>query len=151
MATQVEALLPGNPLAKKAEEEEEEEDEGGAERRAAGVAEPGSGGGGGSPGLGGTPEPEERTSNRGEEEEDDNGGKSRKEFTEAPPPKVNPWTKKMNAVTVVSVNGQAHHGAYRLSVLCRVCPSGRPARCGRTRRPSSCHVFNAKRVKWRFI
>ncbi|KAG9351932.1 hypothetical protein JZ751_023183, partial [Albula glossodonta] len=34
---------------------------------------------------------------------------NKKEFAEAPPPKVNPWTKKMNAVTVVSVNGQAHH------------------------------------------
>ncbi|KAJ3580683.1 hypothetical protein NHX12_034257 [Muraenolepis orangiensis] len=31
-----------------------------------------------------------------------------KEYTEAPPPKVNPWTRKMNAVTVVNVNGQAH-------------------------------------------
>lgn len=37
---------------------------------------------------------------------------NKKEFAEAPPPKVNPWTKKMNAVTVVSVNGQTHHGVY---------------------------------------
>lgn len=37
---------------------------------------------------------------------------NKKEFAEAPPPKVNPWTKKMNAVTVVNVNGQAHHGLY---------------------------------------
>ncbi|XP_013979396.2 la-related protein 1 isoform X3 [Salmo salar] len=34
---------------------------------------------------------------------------SKNEFAEAPPPKVNPWTKKNNAVTVVSLNGQSHH------------------------------------------
>lgn len=37
---------------------------------------------------------------------------SKNEFAEAPPPKVNPWTKKNNAVTVVSLNGQSHHGLY---------------------------------------
>lgn len=133
MATQVEALLPGNPLAK-AEEHgkvirgDPEEEEGGrgddgAERQT-GVAEEGSSSGGSSgssPDQGGTPE--EQNSKRATEEEkegcdsDDKQSEegvkgSRKEFTEAPPPKVNPWTRKMNAVTVVSVNGQAHHGRY---------------------------------------
>ncbi|TKS83134.1 hypothetical protein D9C73_017244 [Collichthys lucidus] len=68
----------------------------------------------------GPPGTEEQTSKRATEEskgdcdsedkQNEEGVKSRKEFTEAPPPKVNPWTRKMNAVTVVSVNGQAHHG-----------------------------------------
>lgn len=34
----------------------------------------------------------------------------KKEFTEAPPPKVNPWTKKMSGV-----NGQTQHGQYHRS------------------------------------
>ncbi|KAF0038423.1 hypothetical protein F2P81_008907 [Scophthalmus maximus] len=134
MATQVEALLPGNPLAK-AEEHgkvirgESEEEEGGRDdvaKRQTAVDDQGSsdssGGGGGSPGQGGTPGTEEQTSKQATEEEEskgdcDNEDKqteegvkgSRNELTEAPPPKVNPWTRKMNAVTVVSVNGQAHH------------------------------------------
>lgn len=142
MATQVEPLLPGNPLAK-AEEHgkvirgEPEEEEGGrvdgAERQT-GVADKGSSSsgsdGGCSPGQGGTPDVEEQTSKPATEEsqmgcdsedkQSEEGGKSsssRKEFTDAPPPKVNPWTRKMNAVTVVSVNGQAHHGLYPASVL----------------------------------
>ena len=40
--------------------------------------------------------------------------RSKKEFAEAPPPKVNPWPKKLNAVTVVSVNGQPHNGSWLL-------------------------------------
>lgn len=120
MATQVEALLPGNPLAKAAEEHgkvivgepDEELDSGrgeeGAKRSVTGD---------GSPGQGGTVErePEQgRDACDSEDKPTEEGGKggSRKEFTEAPPPKVNPWTRKMNAVTVVSVNGQAHTGMY---------------------------------------
>ncbi|KAF3841111.1 hypothetical protein F7725_006973 [Dissostichus mawsoni] len=125
MATQVEALLPGNPLAK-AEEHgktirgEPEEDEGGrgdGAKRQTGVAEQGSCSGGSSPGQGGTSEEqtskEETEESKGgcdsEDKQNEEGVKGRKEFTEAPPPKVNPWTRKMNAVTVVSVNGRAHH------------------------------------------
>lgn len=165
MATQVEPLLPGNPLAT-AEEHgtvihgEPEEGEGGrvdGAKRQSGVAEKGSSGGGGGPVQGGTPGAEEQSStpaaeeSRGgcdsEEPPNEEGvktGGSRKEFTEAPPPKVNPWTRKMNAVTVVSVNGQAHHGWYllvfvfSLSRLCvGVCPTGGG---GVTRGgPSGCH------------
>lgn len=131
MATQVEALLPGNPLAKaeehgkviRGEPEEEEGGRGDGAKRQTGVADQGSSGGS-SPGQGGTPGAEEQTSKQATEEskggcdsedkQNEEGVKdgSRKEFTEAPPPKVNPWTRKMNAVTVVSVNGQAHHGLY---------------------------------------
>lgn len=125
MATQVEALLPGNPLAKAedhgkvirdepvGEEEEEEEEQ-------RGVADS-------SAGLGGTTGGGEQTSRQAAEPQEDvdgcdsgdkpseegvKDGGVRKEFTEAPPPKVNPWTRKMNTVTVVSVNGQAHTGMY---------------------------------------
>ncbi|MGH0178325.1 UNVERIFIED_CONTAM: hypothetical protein FKN15_014032 [Acipenser sinensis] len=65
-------------------------------------------------------DPEQRTAERESsrlKETETPGGEggekgSKKEFTEAPLPKVNPWTKKMNSVTVVSVNGQAHPGGY---------------------------------------
>lgn len=154
MATQVEALLPGNPLAKAEEHgkvirgeppEEEESGRGDGAKRQTGVADQGSSSGGSSPGQGGTPGAEEQTSNKEaaeeeEEVEESKGGcdsedkpseeavkGSRKEFTDAPPPKVNPWTRKMNAVTVVSVNGQAHHGWYLPPCYCQCC--GR-ARCG---------------------
>lgn len=150
MATQVEALLPGNPLAQakehgkviRSEPKEEASGRGDGAKRQTGVADQGSGGGGSSsPGQGGTTGSEEQTSKRATEEskggcdsEDKlseegvkGGGGNKKDFTEAPPPKVNPWTRKMNAVTVVSVNGQAHHGLYPpyvliywLSVLCLV-------------------------------
>lgn len=61
-------------------------------------------------------DPEQRTAERESsrlKETETPGGEggekgSKKEFTEAPLPKVNPWTKKMNSVTVISVNGQAH-------------------------------------------
>ena len=132
MATQVETLLPGNPLAKaeehgkviRGEPEEQEGSRGDGAKRQTGVADQGSSSGGSSPGQGGTPGTEERTSKEatdgskggsdGEDKPNEEGvkGCNRKEFTEAPPPKVNPWTRKMNAVTVVSVNGQAHHGSY---------------------------------------
>lgn len=129
MATQVETLLPGNPLAKaeehgkviRGEPEVEEGGRGDGAKRQTGVAEQGSSSGS-SPGQGGTPGTEEQPSKEATEEskegcdsdekQNGEGVKSRKEFTEAPPPKVNPWTRKMNAVTVVSVNGQAHHGLY---------------------------------------
>lgn len=128
MATQVETLLPGNPLAKAEEhgkvirgEPEEEGGRGDGAKRQTGVADQGSsssGSGGSSPGQGGTPGAEEQTPEKGKEgcdsddKQNEEGVKGRKEFPEAPPPKVNPWTRKMNAVTVVSVNGQAHHGSY---------------------------------------
>lgn len=137
MATQVEALLPGNPLAKAEErdkvirgepEEEEEEEEGdddGAKQQT-GVADSSS-----RHARGETTGAKERTSKQtveqdrdgcdsGDKHDEDSlkEGGGKKEFTEAPPPKVNPWTRKMNAVTVVSVNGQAHHGLYPPS-----CPS----------------------------
>lgn len=158
MATQVETLLPGNPLAKaeehgkviRGEPEEEEGGRGDGAKRQTGVADQGSSSGGSSPGQGGTPGTEEQAPTQATEEgkggcdSDDKqnveGGKScnRKEFTEAPPPKVNPWTRKMNAVTVVSVNGQAHHGLYPpfmliywLSVLCW-CPSAQVCSHGTT-------------------
>lgn len=146
MATQVETLLPGNPLAKAEEHgkvihgepEEEEGGRGDGAKRQTGVADQGSSSGGSSLGQGGTPGTENQTSKQATEEEGkgdcDSEDKQneetvkscdKKEFTEAPPPKVNPWTRKMNAVTVVSVNGQAHHGLYPpyvliywLSVLC---------------------------------
>lgn len=130
MATQVEALLPGNPLAKAEEHgkvirgepvevgEEEEEEEQQRAKRQRGAADS-------SAEMGGTTGGEEQTSTRAAELQEDGcdsedkpgeeGVKGRKEFTDAPPPKVNPWTKKMNAVTVVSVNGQPHSGRYRSS------------------------------------
>lgn len=130
MATQVEALLPGNPLAEhgKTIRGDPEEDEGGrgdGAKRQTGVAEQGSCSGGSSPGQGGTSEEqtskEETEESKGgcdsEDKQNEEGVKGRKEFTEAPPPKVNPWTRKMNAVTVVSVNGQAHHGWYTLPYM----------------------------------
>lgn len=152
MATQVETLLPGNPLAKAEEhgkvirggepEEEEGGDDGAKRQTGVAAAEQGSSGGS-SPGQGGTPGTEEATedSKGGCDSEDKQDGvKSRKEFTEAPPPKVNPWTRKMNAVTVVSVNGQAHHGLYPSSNTCcfllavSVCrwSVSATSRCGRT-------------------
>lgn len=137
MATQVETLLPGNPLAK-AEEHGKvihggpEGEEGGRRdgaKRQTGVVDQGSSGGGSSLGQGGTPATEKPTSKQAKEEskggcdseenrnEESVKGHNRNEFAEAPPPKVNPWTRKMNAVTVVSVNGQVPHGLYPLCVL----------------------------------
>lgn len=145
MATQVEALLSGNPLAKAEEhgkvirgEPEEEIGQDDGAKPQTGDTERSS-----SPGQGGTHGTLEQTSKEATEEgqegcdsddkQNEDGVKGKKEFTEAPPPKVNPWTRKMNAVTVVSVNGQAHHGLYIiifcLSVLCLCLPS----RCGHTR------------------
>lgn len=120
MATQVETLLPGDPLAK-AEEHgkvirgDPEDEEGSGGKRPTGVAGPVSTGGS-SPGQGGTLGTEERSPKptTDEDKQGTEGDKNKKEFTEAPPPKVNPWTRKMNAVTVVSVNGQAHNGWYLL-------------------------------------
>lgn len=135
MATQVETLLPGNPLSQ-AEEHgkvihgEPDEEEGGgddATKRQTGVADQESGSdssSGSSPGQGGTLGTGKQSSQQATEEskedcdspdnpsEDGIKGCNKKDLTEAPPPKVNPWTRKMNAVTVVNVNGQAHHGLY---------------------------------------
>ncbi|XP_068587790.1 la-related protein 1 [Cebidichthys violaceus] len=146
MATQVEALLPGNPLLatehgevmpeEDARSGEDSRGDDGAKTRQTGVAEPGSGGS--SPGRqGGTTaeDAEERTSNEATEEEDkqnEDGVKGRKEFTEAPPPKVNPWTRKMNAVvTVVSVNGQAHHESTGPAKVVRAGNPPKPRRGGK--------------------
>lgn len=137
MATQVETRLPGNPLAKVEEHgkvihAEPDEEEGGRDdgaRQQTGVGDQGSSsssssGSNSSLGVGqeGTPvtetseraSVEERAGGDSDDKPNEESTKScdRKEFAEAPPPKVNPWTRKMNAVTVVSVNGQTHHGSY---------------------------------------
>lgn len=170
MATQVETLLPGNPLAQAEEHgkvihgEPDEEDGGGdeASKRPTGVAdrESGSdspGSGGSSPGQGGTLGTEKQSSHQASEGRKEDGdspdnpsedgvrGCPRKDLTEAPPPKVNPWTRKMNAVTVVNVNGQAHHGLYPpyvsiycLSLLCRCLPPSVSAGAA----PQGCHHRN---------
>lgn len=134
MATQVEALLPSNPLVTQEEHGHASEmlhdevcSEQGAKQASVDDAVSSSS-------KADNPEPEiankEKTSTQAKEESNsqvkDNNNIDQmvstnqtedtvkgnpKEFTEAPPPKVNPWTKKMNAVTVVSVNGQAH-GLY---------------------------------------
>lgn len=53
-----------------------------------------------------TPEPSSEQA--GEENSlQENVEEEKKEFREAPPPKVNPWTKKLNSVTV---NGQTAAG-----------------------------------------
>lgn len=129
MATQVETRLPGNPLAKAEEHgkvihavpDVEEGGRDGGARLQTGVGDQGSSSSLGV-GQGGNPvtETSERTSvgERSDRDSDDKPNEEsaksgdRKEFAEAPPPKVNPWTRKMNAVTVVSVNGQTHHGLY---------------------------------------
>lgn len=130
MATQVETRLPGNPLAK-AEEHgkvihaEPDEEEGGRDDGARQQTRVGGQGNSNSSlgvGQGGSPvtetsgrvSVEERASGDSDDKPNEESTKNcdRKEFAEAPPPKVNPWTRKMNAVTVVSVNGQAHHGLY---------------------------------------
>lgn len=132
MATQVETRLPGNPLAK-AEEHgkvihaEPDEEEGGREDGASQQMDIGGQGTSSSSsslgvGQGGTTvtetsgrvRVEERAVGDSDDKPNEENTKScdRKEFAEAPPPKVNPWTRKMSAVTVVSVNGEAHHGLY---------------------------------------
>ena len=138
MATQVETLLPNNPLVK-------QEEHGHASKmihgddcldtgaKQTGVVDESSNAKGDCPEQGGFVKKEQSSKQAKEEsnnqekdnldqgafdnkhtagDSDDDAKCNRKEFTEAPPPKVNPWTKKMNAVTVVSVNGQAHHGLY---------------------------------------
>lgn len=127
MATQVETRLPGNPLAKAeehgkvihAEPDEEESGRDDGARQQTGVGGKGNSSGSNSSSLGvgqeGNPVTEtERAGGDSDDKPNEESTKScdRKEFAEAPPPKVNPWTRKMNAVTVVSVNGQAHHGLY---------------------------------------
>ncbi|KAK7925722.1 hypothetical protein WMY93_008032 [Mugilogobius chulae] len=102
MATQVETLLPGNPLSKP-------EDRGAMIRgELLDEADRGSRDPEQRPASASNPKSDSDNDNKPSEE----GVKGKKEFTEAPPPKVNPWTKKMNAVTVVSVNGQAPHGGF---------------------------------------
>lgn len=132
MATQVETLLPNNPLLKQDEHGHAgstKRDEGcleqGANQAAAGAGGDNAKGGESEQGGlavkeqgrrqakdGGSTQDKDSCDKETPNSKDDNGqgeGGARKEFTEAPPPKVNPWTKKM---TVVSVNGQAHPGTY---------------------------------------
>uniref|UniRef100_A0AAV2JEL6 Uncharacterized protein n=1 Tax=Knipowitschia caucasica TaxID=637954 RepID=A0AAV2JEL6_KNICA len=96
MATQVETLLPGTPLSKPED----------CSAMARGELE------GPTDTKGGTrpdsnPQPASPKGDCDNNKPSDDSAKGRKEFTAAPPPKVNPWTKKMNPVTVVSVNGPA--------------------------------------------
>lgn len=153
MATQVETLLPGNPLAKaeghgKVIRSEPEKKEGGrcdGTKRQAAVTDcsPGQGGTttttGGGAGEQTSKQAVEQSKGGGDSDEQtsDEGGKEsdKKEFTEAPPPKVNPWTRKVTAVTVVSVNGQAALGTYPPpcgSGGCQSCVCVCVLRCGHT-------------------
>uniref|UniRef100_A0A6Q2XPB4 HTH La-type RNA-binding domain-containing protein n=1 Tax=Esox lucius TaxID=8010 RepID=A0A6Q2XPB4_ESOLU len=129
MATQVETLLPNNPLLKQEEhghattmiEHGEDCLEKGAKQT--GVADEGNNMKADNSEQGGIAAKEQNSkqakeeSNNQEKEtldqekhatlQTEDGVKcNKKEFAEAPPPKVNPWTKKMNAVTVISMNGQ---------------------------------------------
>lgn len=130
MATQVEALLPNNPLLNPEDRGHAGQIKHGDDRlekgqKQTGVSDDLSTVKGTDAELGGCTTKEKslklakgESNNQGKENlpqdsqsDSSEGGKNnQKEFTEAPPPKVNPWTKKMNAVTVVSVNGQAHQG-----------------------------------------
>lgn len=51
--------------------------------------------------------PEPSSKQAGEESSLQENVEEKKEFREAPPPKVNPWTRKLNSVTV---NGQTAPG-----------------------------------------
>lgn len=102
MATQVEALPHGPPLGQGGDEQgpggPEEEEGGGARDQDQGPAQRGGGG---------SPEEGDRS-----DSQEGGGGWNKKDFTEAPPPKVNPWTRNMPAGTVVTLNGQELHGGY---------------------------------------
>lgn len=104
MATEVETLLPNNPLLKQDEQEEcqAEKDEEFlvTEQSLKRVKDESNS--------------QAKESLDAPTEED----ASKKEFTEAPPPKVNPWTKKMSGV-----NGQTLHGQYRPPITPGPCVS----------------------------
>lgn len=92
MATEVETLLPRNPLLQQEEHDRCQADKDGGFpvesqrlKRAEG----------------------ESNSQANESPDSAEDDASKKEFTEAPPPKVNPWTKTMSGV-----NGQTQHGQY---------------------------------------
>ncbi|KAL7985848.1 hypothetical protein Chor_011014 [Crotalus horridus] len=70
---------------------------------------------------------EASSSSSGGEEGGEQGGVGRKEFIEAPPPKVNPWTKNA-PVALVTLNGQSPPGG---TPPC-LCPCT-PTRCYFTR------------------
>lgn len=130
MATQVEALLPNNPLLNPEDRGHAGQIKHGDDRmekgpKPTGVSDEANTAKGTDAELGGCTTKEQSIRHANEESCDEgklnSGGESpneskdgvknnKKEFTEAPPPKVNPWTKKMNAVTVVNVNGQTHQG-----------------------------------------
>lgn len=118
MATQVEALLPGAPLLA-AEERAlvlKPPQDGGREK---GESSMGPDGGPGAPRPPSAKQQKEESNNQekesllraGGEAEDggEAGGAGRREFIEAPPPKVNPWTKNAPAAAP-AVNGQSPPG-----------------------------------------
>lgn len=105
MATEVETLLPNNALLKQDEQEKRcQGDADGASEpvmKEQSVEENDS-------------QPKENLSREYPAESEEREKADKKEFTAAPPPKVNPWTKKMD--TVSSVNGQTQHGVYTISL-----------------------------------
>lgn len=121
MATQVEALLPGAPLLP-AEERAlvlKPPQDGGREK---GEPPMGPDGGPAAPRPPSAKQQKEESNNQekesllraGGEAEDggEAGGAGRREFIEAPPPKVNPWTKNAPAAAP-AVNGQSPPGECR--------------------------------------
>lgn len=104
MATEVETLLPSNPLLKQDEQENEKICQADTKEASELVTEEqrlkraNENNSEANESLN-----EECPAESGEQEKAD-----KKEFIVAPPPKVNPWTKKMN--TVSNVNGQTQHG-----------------------------------------
>ncbi len=92
MATEVETLLPRNPLLQQEEQDRcQADNDGGFPVKEQSLKRA-------------KDESNNQVKESPDSAEDD---ASKKEFTEAPPPKVNPWTKKMSGV-----NGQTPHGQY---------------------------------------
>ncbi|KAG1930794.1 la-related protein 1-like [Pimephales promelas] len=89
MATEVETLLPSNSLLKPEELEHQAGEDGGFVGKEQSLKRA-------------KDESNSQAKENLEQESEDDACKT--EFTEAPPPKVNPWTKKMSGV-----NGQALH------------------------------------------
>lgn len=109
MATEVETPLPNNPLLKQEDQEHEERSQSDIDGDSELVVEEKS------VKLAKEENDSQAKVNLNQEEhpaEIEEQEKAEKtELTAAPPPKVNPWTKKMN--TVSSVNGQPQHGVYK--------------------------------------